>query len=82
MPVTTAYLAVADFLNPGGGFLGRCAGWAVFQPVCANLTVEIGHFPSWPWIEIRKPCISSSQILSTVPAFPSVRITALPTSSV
>src|ERR1700736_7017633 len=44
--------------------------------------VEMGHFPSWPLMEIRKPCISSSQTLSTVPAFPSVRITALPTSSV
>src|SRR6267154_3166679 len=51
------------------------------QPVCANLTVEIGHLPSWPLIEILKPCISSSQTFSTVPAFPSVRITALPTSS-
>src|ERR1700737_3062986 len=44
--------------------------------------VETGHFPSWPLIEIRRPCISSSQMLSTLPAFPSVRITALPTSSV
>jgi hypothetical protein len=44
--------------------------------------VETGHFPSWPLIEIRRPCISSSQTLSTVPALPSVRITALPTSSV
>src|SRR6202795_1628416 len=44
--------------------------------------VEMGHFPSWPLREIRKPCISSSQTLSTVPAFPSVRTTALPTSSV
>src|SRR3954468_21619404 len=44
--------------------------------------VEIGHLPSWPLIEIRRPCISSSQTLSTVPAFPSVRTTALPTSSV
>jgi len=43
--------------------------------------VEIGHFPWWPLIEIRRPWISSSQILSTVPAFPSVRIAALPTSS-
>jgi hypothetical protein len=22
---------------------------------CANFTVEIGHFPSCPWMEIRKP---------------------------
>ena len=43
--------------------------------------VEIGHFPSWPRIEIRSPCISSSQTPCTVPAVPSVRITALPTSS-
>src|ERR1700732_747787 len=43
--------------------------------------VEIGHFPWWPLIEIRRPCISSSQPLSTVPPFPSVRIPALPTSS-
>src|SRR6266550_3580045 len=49
---------------------------------CANLTVETGHFPSCPLIEIRRPCNSSSQTFSTVPAFPSVRITALPTSSV
>src|SRR6266545_1131391 len=46
-----------------------------------NLMVQIGHFPSWPLIEIRSPCISSSPTLSTVPAFPSERITALPTSS-
>jgi hypothetical protein len=52
-----------------------------FQPVCANLIVETGHFPSWPLIEIRRPCNSSSQTFSTVPAFPSVRTTALPTSS-
>jgi hypothetical protein len=51
------------------------------HPAWTNLMVEIGHFPSWPRIEIRKPCISSSQTLSTVPAFPSVRIAALPTSS-
>ena len=44
--------------------------------------VETGQFPSWPRIEMRRPCISSSQTLSTVPALPSVRITALPTSSV
>src|SRR6266699_3464653 len=49
---------------------------------CANFTVETGHFPSCPVIEIRRPCNSSSQTFSTVPAFPSVRITALPTSSV
>src|SRR6266516_2583315 len=48
---------------------------------CANLTVETGHFPSCPLIEIRRPCNSSSQTFSTVPAFPSVRTTALPTSS-
>jgi hypothetical protein len=52
------------------------------QAFCANLMVETGHFPKWPRIEIRRPCRSSSQTLSTVPAFPSVRITALPTSSV
>jgi len=23
------------------------------QPVCANLTVEIGHFPTWPLTEIQ-----------------------------
>ena len=44
--------------------------------------VETGQFPSCPRIEMRRPCISSSQTLSTVPALPSVRITALPTSSV
>ncbi len=44
--------------------------------------VETGQFPSWPRIEIRSPCISSSQTLSTVPALASERITALPTSSV
>src|SRR5450759_1711423 len=32
-------------------------------------------------MEIRRPCISSSQRCSTVPAFPSVSTTALPTSS-
>src|ERR1700738_3264471 len=53
-----------------------------FQPVCANLMVEIGHLPSCPRIEIRRPCNSSSQTFSTVPALPSVRITALPTNSV
>jgi hypothetical protein len=51
------------------------------QPVCANLIVETGHFPSCPLIEIRRPCNSSSQTPSTVPAIPSVRITALPTRS-
>jgi hypothetical protein len=40
------------------------------QPVCANSSFEIGHLPSWPLIEIRKPCSSSSHMLSTVPAFP------------
>src|SRR6187402_2234281 len=30
--------------------------------------VETGHFPSWPRIEMRRPCISSSETLSTVPA--------------
>ena len=44
--------------------------------------VETGQLPSCPRIEMRRPCISSSQTLSTVPALPSVRITALPTSSV
>jgi hypothetical protein len=48
----------------------------------ANFTVETGHFPWWPLIEIRRPCNSSSQTCSTVPALPLVRITALPTSSV
>ena len=27
------------------------------QPRCASLMVAIGHFPSWPRIEIRKPAI-------------------------
>jgi hypothetical protein len=53
-----------------------------FQRFCTNLMVATGHFPWWPRIEIRRPCISSSQTLSTVPAFASVRTTALPTSSV
>src|SRR4051794_33536533 len=48
---------------------------------CVNLIVETGHFPMWPLIETRRPCTSSSQTFSTVPAFPSVRTTALPTSS-
>src|SRR6266481_5828605 len=43
--------------------------------------VEMGHFPSCPPIEIRRPWNSSSQTFSTVPALPSVRTTALPTSS-
>src|ERR1700740_3511668 len=43
--------------------------------------VETGHLPSWPLIEIRRPCNSSSQTFSTVPAFPSVRTTALPINS-
>src|SRR6185312_10621946 len=47
-----------------------------------NLMVETGHFPSWPRMEMRRPCVSSSQMLSTVPALPSVMITALPISSV
>src|SRR5258707_11882119 len=46
------------------------------------LMVDMGHFQSWLLMEIRKPCISYSETLSTVPAFPSVRMTALPTSSV
>jgi hypothetical protein len=48
----------------------------------ANFMVETGHLPSWPLMEIRRPWSSSSQMFSTVPAFPSVRTTALPTSSV
>lgn len=47
----------------------------------SNLTVETGHFPSWPLMDTRRPCKSSSQTFSTVPAFPSLRTTALPTSS-
>src|SRR5438105_1348854 len=43
--------------------------------------VETGHLPSCPLIEIRSPWSSSSQTFATVPAFPSLRITALPTSS-
>src|SRR5947209_13282830 len=43
--------------------------------------VETGHFPSWPAIEIRRPWSSSSDTLTTVPAFPSIRTTALPISS-
>src|SRR6266702_6253936 len=43
--------------------------------------VETGHLPSWPLIEIRSPCNSSSQTFSTVPAFPSVRTTVLPINS-
>jgi predicted enzyme related to lactoylglutathione lyase len=63
------------------GASGRRSVMLDISPGCANSMVEIGHFPWWPPIEIRRPCISSSQTLSTVPAFPSVRITALPTSS-
>jgi hypothetical protein len=37
---------------------------------CTNLIVEIGHFPSWPLIEILRPCNSSSETVSTVRAFP------------
>src|SRR5215471_15333014 len=48
----------------------------------ANFMVDTGHLPSWPLIEIRKPWCSSSQILSTAPAVPLVRMTVLPTSSV
>jgi hypothetical protein len=48
----------------------------------SEFDVETGQLPSWPLIEMRRPCISSSPTLSTVPALPSVRITALPTSSV
>src|SRR4029077_14461006 len=48
----------------------------------ANFIVATGQLPSWLPIEIRRPWSSSSQSLSTVPAFPLVRITALPTSSV
>lgn len=46
-----------------------------------NLIVETGHFPAWPLIEIRRPCKSSSQTFSTVPASPLARTTALPRSS-
>jgi len=38
------------------------------QRVCASLIVETGHLPSWPRIEMRSPCRSSSQTGSTVPA--------------
>jgi hypothetical protein len=48
--------------------------------VSGNLMVETGHFPSWSLIEIRKPCNSSSQTFSTVPALPLVRATDLPIS--
>ena len=48
----------------------------------ANFIVATGQLPSWLPIEIRRPWSSSSQSLSTVPAFPLVKITALPTSSV
>jgi hypothetical protein len=53
--------------------------WPAIQPFCTHLMVETGHLPSWPQTEIRKPWNSSSQTFSTVPAFPSVRTTALPT---
>jgi hypothetical protein len=46
-----------------------------------NLTVEIGHLPLWPAIEIRNPCSSSRKTLLIVPAFPSDNTTALPTRS-
>src|SRR5215472_1921947 len=48
----------------------------------ANFMVDTGHLPSWPLTEIRRPWNSSSQILSTVPATPLVRMTVLPTSLV
>jgi hypothetical protein len=48
--------------------------------VSGNLMVETGHFPSCSLIEIRKPCNSSSQTFSTVPALPLVRATDLPIS--
>src|SRR6478736_2082546 len=44
--------------------------------------VETGQLPSWFLIEIRRPWNSSSQSLSTIPAFPLVSITASATSSV
>jgi hypothetical protein len=44
-------------------------------------TVEIGHLPSCPLIEMRSPCTSSRKTWSIVPALPSVKTTALPTSS-
>lgn len=28
------------------------------ESICANLIVETGHLPSWPLIEIRRPCNS------------------------
>jgi len=46
----------------------------------ASLIVDTGHLPSWLQIAIRIWCSSSSQTLSTVPALPSVRITALATT--
>ena len=51
---------------------------APYHPISESLMVETGHFPSWPLIEIRNPCSSSSQTFSTVPAFPLVRATDLP----
>src|SRR5882757_11303516 len=41
----------------------------------------MGHFPAWPPTEIRRPWTSSSETISTAQAFPSLRTTALPTSS-
>ncbi len=35
--------------------LRRSFGLSPFQPGCVNLIVEIGHFPSWPLIEMRRP---------------------------
>lgn len=46
-----------------------------------NFTVEIGHLPLWPAMEIRKPCNSSRKTLLIVPALPSDKTTALPTRS-
>src|SRR4051794_21045171 len=39
--------------------------------------VETGQLPSWFLIEIRRPWNSSSQSLSTIPAFPLVSLTAV-----
>lgn len=39
---------------------------------------RIGHRPTWSLIAILKPWISSSVIVSTVPALPSVSTTAFP----
>src|ERR1700738_3399128 len=77
------FLELWNFLRPLGrrpqAPVGNIVGKTVY--LCANLMVETGHLPSWPLIEIRRPCTSSSQTFSTVPAFPSERTTALPTSS-